>query len=149
VELVEMYVWRKQPRNAKQVAEGVGIGLIDLLRRLGHKAGVDQPEEEQGSVPEDLVVATYLDDDDSRRWVFGEYRDGTEVLLHAFRVQMQLSDVKEDEPLENWLLRNRYKLAGRYEALRQEYTGQTMSLKQLREQREYTGCFLAAPHKAP
>jgi hypothetical protein len=149
VELVEMYVWRKQPRNAKQVAEGVGIGLIDLLRRLGHKGGVEQPEEEQGSVPEDLVVATYLDDDDSRRWIFGEYRDGTEVLLHAFRVQMQLSDIKEEEPLENWLLRNRHKLAGRYEALRQEYTGQTMSLKQLKEQRDYTGCFLSAPHKAP
>jgi hypothetical protein len=148
VELVEMYVWQTQPRNSKQIADGESLKLIDLLRRLAHKR--DRSDDDaKVKVPEDLVVATYLDEENTRRWVFGEYRDGTQVLLHAFRVQMQLTDLGQDEPIENWLLRNRFKLAGRYLALRNEYTGQTLSLNSLKRQKDYTGCFLSAPHKAP
>ncbi|RLE18188.1 MAG: hypothetical protein DRJ65_21715, partial [Acidobacteria bacterium] len=52
-------------------------------------------------------------------------------------------------PIEMWLFRSRFDLAGMYEVLRRESSGVARPLSQLREQKDFRVWFLAAPHRSP
>jgi hypothetical protein len=148
LELVEAAVWRELPSEAEAVeAEG---SLITLLRRMvQQEAGEAQLEEVDSSIPEELVVATFMEDGTRRRWVLGEYRDGDDVLLHALQVAIPEPKLGEDEPLEMWLFRNRFDIAQLYLDRRRESTGHSLPLHTIRQRKGYMGCYLAAPHRAP
>ncbi len=93
-------------------------------------------------------MITYLLEDGTRKWIFGEYRDTDDVLLHAIRVPIQTPELKPGEPMEMWLFRNRFELARIYESLRRESAGMATPLATLRSRPGYLACFLAAPHRA-
>jgi hypothetical protein len=89
LELAEAVVWRELPATREEVP--VEQSLVGFLRRLSQD-GSSQPEEAtraEGNIETDLVVLTYLQDDGSRKWVFGEYRDSDDVLLHAIQVPIR------------------------------------------------------------
>ena len=149
LELAEAVVWRELPTNREEVP--IEQSLVDFLRRLSQN-GNAQPEaaaEAAGSIETDLVVLTYLQDDGSRKWVFGEYRDSDDVLLHAIQVPIQTPSLAPGEAMEMWLFRNRFELARVYESLRRETSGLATPLSTLRKRPGYLACFLAAPHRAP
>ena len=124
--------------------------MIDLLRRLTHS--VEAPQEPAASgietIATNLLVITYLLEDGRRKWIFGEYRDSDDVLLHAIQVPIQTPELKAGEPMEMWLFRNRFELTRIYESLRRESAGMPTPLVTLRSRPGYLACFLASPHRA-
>jgi hypothetical protein len=148
LELVEAVVWEHLPAEPEPVP--VCQSLIELLRRLDQSDRADdQPQTPTAKIPDDLVVLTFLDADNQRKWVFGEYRHADDVLLHAVQIPMRSPELGPDEPLETWLFRNRSELAKLYEGVRRETPGNATPLAGLRQLDRYTACFLAAPHRAP
>ncbi len=146
-ELIEAVAWEEPPSRPRP--HRIGEPLVDLLRRL-HQGDQEPPEDaSENEVAEDLLVVSYLRDDGTRTWVFGEYRPADDVLLHAVQVPIQTPDFDDDTPLEMWLFRNRFELARLYEGIRREQSGAATPLASLRGLRGSMACFLAAPHRAP
>ena len=147
-ELAEAVVRDRPPQHATTVP--CERPMIDLLRRLTHSG--ETPQESATSVNEtiatNLLVITYLVEDGTRKWIFGEYRDSDDVLLHAIQVPIQTPKLEPGEPMELWLFRNRFELARVYEGLRRENAGSAVPLPTLRGRAGYLACFLAAPHRA-
>ncbi|MCK5376006.1 MAG: hypothetical protein KAJ97_02925 [Acidobacteria bacterium] len=149
LELAEAAVWRELPSTKEEVP--LEQSVVGLLRRLSQdtETGPEAVAVAQSGIESDLVVLTYLQDDGSRKWVFGEYRDSDDVLLHAIQVPIQTPTLEPGEPMEMWLFRNRFELARVYEGLRRETSGLATPLSTLRQRPGYLACFLAAPHRAP
>lgn len=147
MELVEATVWTDVPADARALT--VSGSLVDLLRRLAHESNTATDDEISVEISENLAVLTYVEDDGRRRWVFGDYRDSDDVLLHAIQVPIQAPDLGDDEPVEMWLFRHRIELAQLYDGFRREASGISVPLSTVRNRRDYMSCFLAAPHKAP
>ncbi len=147
LELVEVGVWDTIPADA--VREGPAGSLAALLRRLAANGADHDGAPAPDSVDERLVVMTYLEPGGARRWIFGEYRASDDVLVHSLEVPIRAPDFSDEEPLELWVLRNRFDLAGLYESLRRETSGTTVPLEAIRMREEFAACFVAAPHRAP
>jgi len=147
-ELVEAMVLTQMPEEREEIP--FKRTLVGLLRH--HTQGDRSPEEAtlttEESIETNLLVITYLLEDGNRKWIFGEYRDTDDVLLHAIRVPIQTPELKPGEPMEMWLFRNRFELARIYESLRRETAGMATPLATLRSRPGYLACFLAAPHRA-
>jgi len=147
-ELAEAVVWDEPPQPAKMVP--FERPMIEVLRRLTH--GSEPPQDvtttRNSTIATNLLVITYLVEDGTRKWIFGEYRDSDDVLLHAIQVPIQTPDLEPGEPMELWLFRNRFELARVYEGLRRENAGSATPLPTLRGRAGYLACFLAAPHRA-
>ncbi len=148
-ELAEAVVWTQRPRAVEEIP--FKRPLVGILRRFSQGA---QPQTDATESSEDEVVATnllvitYLIEDGTRKWIFGEYRDSDDVLLHAIQVPIRTPELKPGEPMEMWLFRNRFELARMYESLRRETAGTGTPLATLRSRPGYLACFLAAPHRA-
>jgi hypothetical protein len=147
-ELAEAVVWTELPDERDEIP--FKRPLVGHLRRL---AQADQPESETEltgaeNIETNLLVITYLIEDGTRTWIFGEYRDSDDVLLHAIKVPIQTPELKPGEPMEMWLFRARFELARIYESLRRESSGMATPLVTLRSRPGYLACFLAAPHRA-
>ncbi len=149
LELAEAVVWREPPSAREEVP--IERSLVEFLRRLSQDGSSHREEtpSAEASIEADLVVLTYLQDDGSRRWVFGEYRDSDDVLLHAIQIPIQTPSLAPGEAMEMWLFRNRFELAKVYENMRKETSGLATPLSTLRTRPGYLACFLAAPHRAP
>jgi hypothetical protein len=147
-ELAEAVVWAELPQNAEEI--DFERSLIGLLRRLtqSEDSREEATPEETGTISTNLLVITYLLEDGARKWIFGEYRDTDDVLLHSIQVPIQTPELKPGEPMEMWLFRNRFELARVYEGLRRENAGIAVPLPTLRGRAGYLACFLAAPHRA-
>jgi hypothetical protein len=147
-ELAEAVVWAELPSNAEEI--DFERSLIGLLRQLTQNEDSRQEAapEERGTIGTTLLVITYLLEDGARKWIFGEYRDTDDVLLHSIQVPIQTPELKPGEPMEMWLFRNRFELARVYEGLRRENGGIAVPLPTLRGRAGYLACFLAAPHRA-
>ena len=145
---MEAVVWDEPPKNATMIP--FERPLIDLLRRLTH--GDEPPQDmiaaENETIAANLLVITYLVEDGTRKWIFGEYRDSDDVLLHAIQVPIRTPELEPGEPMELWLFRNRFELARVYEGLRRENAGSAIPLPTLRSRAGYLACFLTAPHRA-
>ncbi|MFV2071638.1 MAG: hypothetical protein ACC742_03185 [Thermoanaerobaculales bacterium] len=149
LELVDAAVWPELPAESEEIP--LDQPLIGLLRHLGHnhQPAPDTPAFDEKTIEPDLVVLTYLQEDGSRKWVFGQYRDSDDVLLHAIQVPIQTPELGPLEPMEMWLFRNRFELSKVYEGLRRETSGLATPLSSLRQRTGYLACYLAAPHRAP
>jgi hypothetical protein len=147
-ELAEAVVWPELPGDVEEIV--FERPLIGLLRRLTQNEGLPQEAASSvhGTIGNNLLVITYLLEDGTRKWIFGEYRDTDDVLLHAIQVPIQTPEFNPGEPMEMWLFRNRFELARVYEGLRRENAGITAPLPNLRGRAGYLACFLAAPHRA-
>jgi hypothetical protein len=147
-ELVESVIWEQLPAEPEPVP--AHRSLIELLRRIDRPdSGEDEAESSASEIPEDLVVLSFVNESSERKWVFGEYRHSDDVILHAIQIPMRTPELGPDEALETWLFRNRFELARLYEGVRRETPGSATPLAGLRQLREYTACFLAAPHRSP
>ena len=147
-ELAEAAVWTELPPDAEIIP--FDRPLIDRLRRFVLPGDAQRPESESDTAPtinNDLLVITYVLEDGSRKWIFGQYRDSDGVILHALQVPIQTPDLTSGEPLEMWLFKNRFELAQVYEGLRRESPGISTPLSTLRSRPGYLACFLAAPHR--
>ncbi len=145
-ELAAAAVWTGPPEGSEAVPRPAT--LLQLLRQLdSHQAADEQVL--PAAVPEDLAIVTFLDDRGMRTWIFGEYRDLDDVLLHALQVPLRPPDLERGEPIEMWLFRHREELAGLYDTLRRDTSGRALPLASVRQRNGYLGCFLAAPHRAP
>ncbi len=145
--LAEAIVCTELPENAEEIdLEGP---LIGLLRRFAQNdgSGQDAAPEEAGTIDTNLLVITYLLEDDTRKWIFGKYRNTDDVLLQTIRVPIQTPELRPGEPMEMWLFRNRFELARVYEGLRRENAGITAPLATFRDRAGYLACFLTAPHR--
>lgn len=148
LELVEAIVLETVPGEPRSA--GPARNLLQTLRRLSTTQADDQQAETEGdSIPEDLVVATFLADGGRRDWVFGHYRDTDDVILNAVDIPIQTPELGRDEPLEGWLFRNRHELLSLYEGIRRSTAGKPTPLSTLRGRDGFISCFLAAPHRAP
>lgn len=146
LELSEVEVWSQPPEDA--VPARLERGLVGLLRELAANDS-DPGEPAQVAIDERIVIVTYLELGGGRRWIFGEHRASDDVLVHSVEVPIRPPDFARDEPLEMWVLRNRYELAQMYESLRRETSGVAVPLDAVRAREDFTACFLAAPHRAP
>jgi len=147
-ELAEAAVWTQLPSDVRSIP--FHRPLIDCLRRQ-----VVAREDDSAASParsheigDSLIVITYVLEDGTRKWVFGEYRDADDVILHSLQVPIQTPELGPGEPMEMWLFRNRFDLAQMYEGLRRESAGILVPLSTLRGRPGYLACFLAAPHRA-
>ena len=148
--LAEAAVWTERPDGAIGFA-GTG-SLTAALRFLQQSGAAPQPEIEpdtDATIDADLVVLTYLDRHDTRRWIFGRHRASDDVLLKAVQMPMQLPSSSADEALETWLFRNRFELEQLYHSVYGTDGGSTIPVGPLRRRNGYVACFLAAPYKAP
>ncbi len=146
LEIIEAMPWTDPlPGDAQPDRTGA---LLDLLHRLAtpQAEGEDAPA---AGIPPDLAVVTFLDEQSTRHWFFGRYRDRDDVLLDAVEAPLKSPDLGASEPVEAWLFRNRHELIRLYEGLRRESHGMTVPLRSLRGRAGYLGAFLAAPHRAP
>ncbi len=147
-ELAEAAVWTEVPEDAEVVP--FERPMFSLLRRLSQ--GEDPEDAGDGfvtkSIGTNLLVITYLIEDGRRKWIFGEYRESDDVLLHAIQVPIQTPELNPGEPMEMWLFRNRFELAKMYDGLRRQDPGLATPLPTLRGRAGYLACFLAAPHRA-
>ena len=84
VELVEAIVCEPPPADAPE--ESPEQSLVTLLRRLAQEEK-REPDGEGEAIPENLVVLSFVDDRERRRWIFGEYRAGDDVVLHGIATQ--------------------------------------------------------------
>jgi hypothetical protein len=148
-ELAEAAVWDALPQAVESLP--FERSLIAPLRSLA------QAEAGQGSGParaakpsvgETVLVVTYVLEDGSRKWVFGEYRPADDILLHAIQVPISTPELRAGEPLEMWLFRNRSELAQVYDGLRRETPGIATPLSNFRSRPGCLACYLAAPHRA-
>jgi hypothetical protein len=147
-ELAEAIVLTQAPEDREEISfKG---SLVSILRH--HTQGDQSPGDDSPATDEtietNLLVITYVLEDGRRKWIFGEYRDSDDVLLHAIQVPIQTPELKPGEPMEMWLFRNRFELARIYESLRRESSGMAAPLATLRSRPGYLECFLAAPHRA-
>jgi hypothetical protein len=147
-ELAEALVWTELPDQREEIA--YSRPFVGHLRRLAqsNQPAMDTPATEIEIIETNLLVITYLLEDNTRSWIFGEYRDSDDVLLHAIKVPLQTPELKDGEPTEMWRFRNRFELARIYESLRRESPGMATPLVTLRNRPGYLACFLAAPHRA-
>jgi hypothetical protein len=148
-ELAEAAVWTKLPSGSRSIP--FERPLIDCLRRLvvAHgRRGADSAPARVLEIEESLLVITYVLEDGTRKWLFGEYRDADDVMLHCLQVPIQTPELDPVEPMEMWLFRNRFDLSQMYEGLRRESPGILVPLSTLRSRPGYLACFLAAPHRA-
>ncbi|MGD9253074.1 MAG: hypothetical protein PVG92_03990 [Holophagae bacterium] len=147
-ELAEANVWTELPAEAHQLS--FEHSLISLLRRLTHggSGGQEALTTKRVEIGNNLLVITYLIEDGTRKWIFGEYRESDDVLLHAIQVPIRTPELEAGEPTEMWLFRNRFELARIYESIRRETPGIATPLTPLRGRAGYLACFLAAPHRA-
>lgn len=149
LELVEAVVWEQLP--SKPRPKGTARDMLQLLRNLD-TTDIDGPadaDESTGSIPEELLVVTFEPDGERREWVFGEYRQSDDMVLHAVEIPIATPELGQDEPLETWLFRNRHELARIYEGVRRQTAGASRPLASLRHHHGFMACFLAAPHRAP
>ncbi len=146
LELVAAVTWPELPAGARPAPQE--RNLLELLRRLDAQR-VSEPSAPSATVPDDLVVVTSFDDAGRRTWIFGEYRNHDDVLLHSIQIPLRPPDLERGEPLEMWLFRHRGELAQLYDTLRRETSGRTQPLESLRHRNSYLGCYLAAPHRSP
>jgi hypothetical protein len=147
-ELAEAIVLTELPADAENVPyKRPLVGLLRRLTQSGHPSG-DTVQASDETIETNLLVITYLIEDGRRKWIFGEYRDSDDVLLHAIQVPIQTPELRPGEPMEMWLFRNRFELARIYESLRRESAGIATPLVTLRSRPGYLACFLAAPHRA-
>ena len=147
-ELAEAMVWPQRPRVIEEVPfKRPLVGFLRRFSQSGQPETEAEPSEDQ-VVATNLLVITYLIEDGTRKWIFGEYRDSDDVLLHAIQVPIRTPELKPGEPMEMWLFRNRFELARMYESLRRETAGIGTPLATLRSRPGYLACFLAAPHRA-
>jgi hypothetical protein len=147
-ELAEAVVFAEPPEEREEIP--FKRPLVGQLRRLAQS---DQPAEEERAtasenIENNLLVVTYTLENGDRTWIFGEYRDSDDMLLHAIKVPIQTPELKSGEPTEMWLFRNRFELARIYESIRRESAGIATPLTTLRNRPGYLACFLAAPHRA-
>ncbi|MEN8162658.1 MAG: hypothetical protein ABFS37_00895 [Acidobacteriota bacterium] len=148
VELVEAMPWpweEAPPRQLKKTFD-----LVDSLRRAGGPGPLDVDGDsmaEVRTISEDLVVVSFTESTGMRRWILGEFRASDDVIVHALHVPLVVP--AEAGPIEMWLFRSRFDLAGMYEVLRRESSGIARPMSQIREQPDFQAWFLAAPHKAP
>jgi hypothetical protein len=145
LELVELRSCPPLPADAPGLS--LKHGLVALLRGLATDRGEEGDADR--AVPEDLIVATYVEAGGDRRWLFGEYRSGDDIVLHAIEVALRPPQLDPGESLESWLFRNRQELVRLYEGLRREVGGVSQPLTGLRQHEGYQACFLAAPHRSP
>jgi hypothetical protein len=145
LELVELTPCPPLPDDAPELDPR--HGLVALLRGLANDGGAEG--EGERAVPEDLVVATYLEPGGERRWLFGEYRAGDDIVLHSVEVALRPPELAPGESLETWLFDHRSELLRLYEGLRREVGGVSQPLAGLRQHEGYQACFLAAPHRSP
>jgi hypothetical protein len=148
--LAEAAVWTERPDGA--TAFDGTASLTGALRSLAQSGDAPEPAIEAGTdttIDADLVVLTYLDRTDTRRWIFGRHRASDDVLLKAVQMPMQLPASAADEALEAWLFRNRFELEQLYHSVYGTDGGSTIPVAPLRQRKGYVACFLAAPHKAP
>ncbi len=148
-ELAEAAVWTSLPSDARSIP--FERPLIDCLRRFvvadedeGPAAGTGRTAE----IADSLMVITYVLEDGTRKWIFGQYRDTDDVVLSALQVPIRTPELSPGEPMEMWLFRSRFDLAQMYEGLRRESPGILVPLSTLRGRPGYLACFLAAPHRA-
>lgn len=148
VELVEAMPWpweEAPPRKLQQTFD-----LSDALRRAGGSGPLeiegDTPSEVQ-TLSEDLVVVSFTEPTGLRRWILGEHRASDDVIINALHVPLVVP--ADAGPIEMWLFRSRFDLAGMYEVLRRESSGIARPMSQMREQPDFQAWFLAAPHRAP
>ena len=148
-ELVEAMVWEALP--GAQRPKGTARELMRVLRQLDstESEGVEGAAASEVTVPEDLLVVTYLGDDRRRQWVFGQYRHSDDMVLHAVELPINTPELGREEPLETWLFRNRHDLAQLYEGIRRSSPGASRPLSELRRRDGFMACFLAFPHRAP
>jgi hypothetical protein len=147
-ELAEAVVWTELPDEREEIP--FTRPLVGHLRRVAQS---DQPERDEAAtasenIETNLLVVTYTLEDGDRTWIFGEYRDSDDMLLHAIKVPIQTPELKPGEPTEMWLFRNRFELARIYESIRRESAGIATPLVTLRNRPGFLACFLAAPHRA-
>jgi hypothetical protein len=147
-ELAEAIVLTELPEDREDIP--YKRPLVGLLRRLTQSDHFikDTVTASDETIETNLLVITYLIEDGRRKWIFGEYRDSDDVLLHAIQVPIQTPELRPGEPMEMWLFRNRFELARIYESLRRESAGIATPLMTLRSRPGYLACFLAAPHRA-
>jgi hypothetical protein len=147
-ELAEALVLTELPEERQEIP--YKRPLVGLLRHYtqNDRLATEATPTEDASIETNLLVITYLLEDGKRKWIFGEYRDSDDVLLHAIQVPIQTPELKPGEPMEMWLFRNRFELARIYESLRRESAGIATPLVTLRSRPGYLACFLAAPHRA-
>jgi hypothetical protein len=147
-ELAEAAVWTEFPPEARTIP--FRGPLIDCLRRLvvadEYESDTDSARAQE--IGANLIAITYVLEDGTRKWIFGEYRDADDVMLHSLQVPIQTPELSPGEPMEMWLFRNRFDLAQMYEGLRRESAGIMVPLSTLRGRPGYLACFLAAPHRA-
>ena len=147
-ELVEAVVWEELPPGSRSI--GVVRNILQTLRRVATTPSQEEEcEEPEEIIPENLIAITYLDEGNSREWIFGMYRDSDDMVLNAVHVPIQTPELGRDEPLETWLFRNRHELARLYEGIRRGTAGEPAPLSSLRGLGGFLACFLTAPHKAP
>ncbi len=146
-ELAEAVVLSELPTERKEIP--FKRPLVAQLRHLAQaiRQESESDSEEGDNIETNLLVITYLLEDETRKWIFGEYRDLDDVLLHSLQVPIQTPELKAGEPTEMWLFRNRLELARIYESLRRESAGVATPLATLRGRPGYLACFLAAPHR--
>ncbi len=148
-ELAEAAVWTELPPDARSIP--FERPLIDCLRRLvviDSAHGIAAAPARAHEIEDSLLAITYVLEDGTRKWLFGEYRDTDDVLLHCLQVPIRTPELDPGEPMEMWLFRNRFDLAQMYEGLRRESPGILVPLSTLRSRPGYLACFLAAPHRA-
>jgi hypothetical protein len=147
-ELAEALVLTEQAEERQEIP--YKRPLVGLLRHYTQNDHLmtESTRTEEETIETNLLVITYLLEDGKRKWIFGEYRDSDDVLLHAIQVPIQTPELKPGEPMEMWLFRNRFELARIYESLRRESAGIATPLVTLRSRPGYLACFLAAPHRA-
>jgi hypothetical protein len=147
-ELAEAVVWTELPEEREEIP--FKRPLVGHLRRLAQGGELEEEETTGASenIETNLLVVTYTLEDGDRTWIFGEYRDSDDMLLHAIKVPIQTPELRPGEPTEMWLFRNRFELARIYEGIRRESAGIATPLVTLRNRPGYLACFLAAPHRA-
>ncbi len=146
VELVEALPWPEKGlpplRRMKHSSD-----LVDALRRVGGLEPGDDDSPEIRTISEDLIVVNFTEPSGMSRWILGEYRSSDDVILHGLHIPLVVPP--DAGPIEMWLFRSRFDLAGMYEVLRRESSGVARPMSQMREQKDFNVWFLAAPHRSP
>jgi len=125
--------------------------LLEALQRLAGREGQEGTAEGEatGAVDPHLCVVSAIEPPDTRAWFIGLFHEEVDALFHTFRVPLKGVDVKDGEPFEAWLYRQRFELAKLYRGLRRGGQGATLSLADLRGRDGYFACLLQAPHRSP
>lgn len=152
LDLVEAATWDSVPTGVRSVP--VDPSLIEVLRRLSHDNGDEDPEDttvepSADSISADLAVVSFEPSRGARRWILGEYRAADDILLHAIHLPLEGPQGSTDEPLELWVFHKRNLLRQMYDDCRRDSNGASTPLSGLRQRPGFMACFLAAPHRSP